>query len=46
MRLAGLTTMLAVVPLLALAQEPTQPGPETLLHLSATGSVIVSHSVV
>jgi uncharacterized protein YggE len=39
MRLTGLTTLLTLVPVLAFAQEPAQPGPETLLHLSATGSV-------
>ena len=39
MRSPGLVMLLTLVPVLAVAQEPARPAQETLLHLSATGSV-------
>ena len=39
MRRTGLIMLLTLIPTLALAQEPARPAQDTLLHLSATGSV-------
>jgi len=39
MRPTALTVLLTLMPIVALAQEPARPAQDTLLHLSATGSV-------